>query len=134
MESRHALQLIDIVEHLYNCGIIHRDIHPNNLMFDTKLKHVKLIDFGFAATFENDEKKKKLKIAGVISYATLDLLEIYSKRNEDGSSNFYEYERTFDLSCAFNVIMYLKDVKIHDEFNNIKHGVDENKIKTIMDF
>ncbi|CAF4457874.1 unnamed protein product, partial [Rotaria magnacalcarata] len=60
-------QLINIIEYLYNCRIIHRDLRPDNLMLDLGDEHIKLIDFGFATTYENDEMSKTLPIEAAIS-------------------------------------------------------------------
>ena len=55
-------QLIDIIQYLYDSNIIHRDIRPNNLMFDRSKKHIKLIDFGFASMIDRNAKSKELPI------------------------------------------------------------------------
>ncbi|CAF4280001.1 unnamed protein product, partial [Rotaria magnacalcarata] len=64
-------QLIDIIESLYNCRIIHRDIRPQNLMLDKKYERLKLIDFGYAETFNINQETKQLPIEGVISSGLL---------------------------------------------------------------
>ncbi|CAF5012511.1 unnamed protein product, partial [Rotaria sp. Silwood1] len=101
-----AEQLISIIEHLYKCGIIHRDIRPQNLMFDETGNHLKLIDFGFATTLENNENTKELGIEGVVLYAGLKFLELYLQAIHNAAIiRTYKYERTFDLTCALNVII-----------------------------
>ncbi|CAF1385272.1 unnamed protein product, partial [Rotaria sordida] len=72
-------QLIDIIQYLYDCRIIHRDLHPNNLMLDYHNKHLKLIDFDCAISYEVDEMTIDLPFEGTISYAGEKLLNFFSK-------------------------------------------------------
>ncbi|CAF3328789.1 unnamed protein product [Rotaria socialis] len=70
-------QVLNIIEYLYNCRIIQRDLRPDNLMLDSSQEHLKLIDFGFATTYEIDEMTKQLPIEGAVSYAGVKLLKRY---------------------------------------------------------
>jgi len=59
-EPRVAQMIKDIVcaiEVCHSFGIVHRDLKPKNLMFQTKDKDsaIKIIDFGLAQVFEQDE-------------------------------------------------------------------------------
>jgi hypothetical protein len=91
-------------------------------MFHSDTDHIKLIDFGFAAQFKNNEIKKSLSIAGTISFGCQKFLEFCSKSPFDSLLNQeYEYERTFDLYCALNVIMIMTDNSLKDQFYAIKH-------------
>lgn len=110
MTLKKAKQLIDVVQHLYDCGILHRDISPSNILYDSKSDHIKLIDFGFARTFDINENKKRLEIEGVISYADLKFLKIYTEAIlKCGHLYLYEYDKKFDITCAINVIIDMKD-------------------------
>ncbi|CAF5038972.1 unnamed protein product, partial [Rotaria socialis] len=71
-------EIFDIIEYLYDSNIIHRDIRPNNLMFDRSSQHVKLIDFGFAITLDINDESKEVPIAGTITYAGYEFLNFYS--------------------------------------------------------
>ncbi|CAF1384851.1 unnamed protein product [Rotaria magnacalcarata] len=116
-------QLIDIIQYLYKCRIIHRDIRPRNLMMDTSSGHLKLIDFGFAISFKNHEITKKLPIEGSITFAGLELLEFYSKSSCNSAlSAGYNYERTFDLKCSINNIMYMNDSYLKKQLRSIQES------------
>ncbi|MFN0061617.1 MAG: serine/threonine-protein kinase [Myxococcaceae bacterium] len=47
MTVRIACQLLEVLEYLHDRGVLHRDIHPANVMIDS-VGAVKLIDFGIA--------------------------------------------------------------------------------------
>ncbi|CAM4943716.1 unnamed protein product [Rotaria socialis] len=129
-------QLINIIEYLYNCRILHRDLRPDNLMLDLNQEHIKLIDFGFATTYETDEMPKALPIEGAISYAGLTFLIYYLGLLSSDSDTFdYEYERTFDLQCAINIMMYMTDKSIRATMISVKEVLSvKNKVSKLFDF
>jgi len=43
-----GIQLTNILKDIHNMGIIHRDIKPQNIVFDNDYKNIYLIDFGLA--------------------------------------------------------------------------------------
>lgn len=127
LTSFQSIQLINAVEYLYNCNIIHRDIRPNNLMCKSYPQELKLIDFGFATKFETNEITKKLTIEGAISFGSQKFLKVYSEIPFDLFLNpEYEYERTFDLYCSLNVIMIMTSHSLKQQFYAIK----QKKIQT----
>jgi hypothetical protein len=113
-------QLIDIVHYLYNCRIVHRDIRPQNLMLDYDTNHIKLIDFGCAITYGIDDKAGNIEIIGTSIYAGLKFLDFCSKLMNEVYLPYYEYERTFDLQCALNIIMSMANDDIKDEIYSIE--------------
>ncbi|CAF3454079.1 unnamed protein product [Rotaria socialis] len=96
--------MIDIIEFLYTSDIVYRDIRPQNLMLDYHEEHIKLIDFDFA-----------------ITYAGYELLTCYVEALVNGQyAAFYHYERTFDLKCALNIIIYVIDKNVQVQLNAIE--------------
>ncbi|CAM4985035.1 unnamed protein product [Rotaria socialis] len=107
--------MIDIIEFLYTSDIVHRDIRPQNLMLDYHEEHIKLIDFDFA-----------------ITYAGYELLTCYVEALVNGQyAAFYHYERTFDLKCALNIIIYMidKNVQVHDIIGEATSIADNDYVK-----
>jgi serine/threonine protein kinase len=49
-----ACQLIELIASLEERGLIHRDIHPGNILYCMNTQRVSLIDFGWAARFGED--------------------------------------------------------------------------------
>ncbi|CAF4007052.1 unnamed protein product [Rotaria sp. Silwood1] len=132
LESLSLIQskkLIDIIQYLYDSNIIHRDIRPNNLMLDRSSQHIKLIDFGFAFTLDINDKSKELPIAGTITYAGYEFLNFCSKIEHNTFwSPSYRYDKTFDLKCALNIIIYMINNSVQEELNSIE-GLSSTKEK-----
>ncbi|CAF1551310.1 unnamed protein product, partial [Rotaria sp. Silwood1] len=121
-------QLIDIVHYLYDCGVIHRDIHPQNLMLDRDSNHIKLIDFGFAISVNIDNKGGSIEMVGSLTYASESFLDLYSKLLTGRGFPYYFYEPAFDLICALNVIMAMSNADIKRSINAIRILQDVNEI------
>lgn len=81
----------------------------------------------FAVKFDINEETKKLSIEGVISYGGLKFLKYCSRIIYNAAIDFnYEYERTFDIPCAINIIMYMKNSDIKKEMTSFKkHSLRE---------
>ena len=45
-------QIIQGVKHMHSKGICHRDLKPQNILYVSKQKKIKIIDFGFAKIIE----------------------------------------------------------------------------------
>ncbi|CAF0956718.1 unnamed protein product [Rotaria sordida] len=122
-------QLIDIIQYLYDSNIIHRDLCPQNLMLDGHIQQLKLIDFSFASQYEKNEITKQLSINGTISFAGHEFLYFISNLSLDSiKSQFYAYERNFDLKSALHLIIYMNDNNIQLKMKSIqklKYFIDE---------
>ncbi|CAF5145931.1 unnamed protein product [Rotaria magnacalcarata] len=114
-------RLIDIIQYLYDCNVIHRDLSPQNLMLDGHIQQLKLIDFGLASKYEKDEITKQLPINGTIAFGGHEFLRFISNLPLDSiKSQFYAYERTFDLKSALHVIMYMNDNNVQLKMKSIQ--------------
>ncbi|CAF1325381.1 unnamed protein product, partial [Rotaria sp. Silwood1] len=120
-------QVIDIINYLYNCHVIHRDICPQNLMLDYDTNHIKLIDFGCAITYVIDDKAGSIEIIGTTIYAGLKFLDFYSKLITGVYLPYYEYEQTFDLQCALNIIISMNNIDIKEKIYSIEILTDIHK-------
>lgn len=55
------LQILDGLQYAHDKGIIHRDLKPSNIMYSTKQKILKIIDFGISAFMDFDGHTKLTK-------------------------------------------------------------------------
>jgi calcium-dependent protein kinase len=70
-----VFQVLLGLNHLHSCGIIHRDIKPDNFLFKNKSKDsdIKLIDFGLSRRFNNGSKLTS--VLGTPNYVAPEVLE-----------------------------------------------------------
>ncbi|CAF1497635.1 unnamed protein product, partial [Rotaria sordida] len=127
-------QIIDVLHYLYKSRIIHRDIRPENIMLDNYNKHIKLIDFGFAIAYDLDDKTGSLQIIGTTIYASCKFLDFISKFLIDSYVPYYEYERSFDLTCALNIIMSMTNIDIKQKISSIEilPNIEEKQLKILQ--
>ena len=65
-----AAQLTDILEHIHALGYIHKDLNPNNIIWNHNINKVKICDFGISTqlTSENPEIKSLYALEGTLNY------------------------------------------------------------------
>lgn len=51
-------QLLDTIAYIHSCNICHRDIKPDNILYDRLNKNIKVVDFGISKNIENRGNKK----------------------------------------------------------------------------
>lgn len=61
-----GLQLADALDHIHASGLVHRDVKPDNILFDSASGRVRLVDFGFAVAL--DGEGHELERAGTKKY------------------------------------------------------------------
>ena len=74
-----AYQILSVLEHIHNKGVIHRDIKPENFLLgneaESNSKYLYLIDFGLSKFFDknnfNDILTNKKKLTGTPRYASI---------------------------------------------------------------
>uniref|UniRef100_A0A7S2ZJF6 non-specific serine/threonine protein kinase n=1 Tax=Rhodosorus marinus TaxID=101924 RepID=A0A7S2ZJF6_9RHOD len=80
----YAAEMIIAIDFIHNLGYIHRDIKPDNLLFD-KDGHLKLSDFGLCKSYEGDPTA----------------VTIHSANNDDDTEDVSNEEKyAARLSCA----------------------------------
>lgn len=112
-------QLIDVFEYLEKLCILHRDIRPHNILI-SKNKEVKLIDFGFGKTFENN---------GTIKSKTKLISHIYEIPEEmKGTKPIYtnKTEIYFIGNCLTDIIN--DNNIINFKYNEILTKMSNNKV------
>lgn len=65
-----AIRLCEILEAIHSANIIHKDINPSNIVFNSQTKQLKIIDFGIATAFtrENPTIKNPDVLEGTLAY------------------------------------------------------------------
>jgi serine/threonine protein kinase len=121
LKLNQSKQLIDIIQYLYDCHIIHRNLEPENLMLDNCRQQLKLIDFNYAKIYKINEMTKPLSIEGSITFAGHQFLRFISHLSsfDSLSSSIYYYETSFDLKSALNIIIYMNDNMIQHDMKSI---------------
>ncbi|KNA06039.1 hypothetical protein SOVF_184150 [Spinacia oleracea] len=69
-----GFSLLQAVLHCHQNGVVHRDIKPDNIMFDPVNKRVKLCDFG-SAGFVNEGGATMSEVVGTPYYVAPEILE-----------------------------------------------------------
>ena len=118
-----AIQMISILEHIHNKGVIHRDIKPENFVLgkenERNSKHLYLIDFGFSKFFDknglNDIVTDKKNLIGTPRYASINALRGIEQSMRD------------DLESVGYILVYLLKGKL--PWMGIK-CMDKRKIET----
>lgn len=128
-----GIQIVKQLKVLHSIDVIHRDIKPDNFVYDFKTNKFKLIDFGLAKPFKlNDDHikfKKSSSRAGTLRYMSINCHNKYSlSRRDDLISLAYSiiflYKKNLpwrgikDKKKAYNLILDLKK-DYNEKINNI---------------
>ena len=72
--KRYIRQICEGLQHMHENNIVHLDLKPENIMFETKSSpNVKLVDFGLAARLDPDDVVKVS--AATVEFAAPEIVE-----------------------------------------------------------
>eukprot|EP00826_Nyctotherus_ovalis_P044528 TRINITY_DN480_c0_g1_i14.p1 TRINITY_DN480_c0_g1~~TRINITY_DN480_c0_g1_i14.p1 ORF type:complete len:421 (-),score=165.05 TRINITY_DN480_c0_g1_i14:221-1483(-) len=86
-------EILQGLSHCHAMNVIHRDVRPENIIFsDSDCKHLKLIDFKFAKSFEQSTQKFR-EVLGAPAYIAPEVLKkrTYSPKSDIWSSGILAY-------------------------------------------
>lgn len=118
-----GVQLLEIIEKIHNCGIIHRDIKPDNILYSLNNKtKIYIIDFGLAKYYLDEKnihmcEEKNREIIGSVNFISLNVHEGKTPSRRD------------DLISIYYVLLYLIKGVLPWSNNNTIESVYLNKKK-----
>jgi len=67
-----AIKISDIVAKIHANSVIHKDLKPDNIIFDPETRDVKIIDFSISSTFPRESKEKRIfnELEGTLLYVS----------------------------------------------------------------
>lgn len=91
-----STELDKLLLNIHRKGFIHRDVKPDNLMFDVS-GNVTLIDFGFATNHSSKQKKRSAKVVGTKTFLGPRGLkgEICPEVDKEGAEKTLEFYRNY---------------------------------------
>ncbi|MFB2917127.1 trifunctional serine/threonine-protein kinase/ATP-binding protein/sensor histidine kinase [Aerosakkonema funiforme] len=91
-----AIQITDVLEHLHQHNVIHKDIKPANILINPQTNQIKIIDFSIASLLpkENQEIQNPNVLEGTLAYLSPEQTGRMN-RGIDYRSDFYSLGVTF---------------------------------------
>lgn len=119
-----GLKMLDCLREIHVNSIIHRDIKPENFLLTSDKKSIKLIDFGLAKQFTDNQGRhkpciKQSKLVGTMSYISTYVHEGYEPCRRD------------DLISMTYILIYLWNQSL--PWQGLKDCGNNNKIQQMYD-
>ena len=115
-------QMIDIITYIHNMKIIHRDIKPENFLMSNG--KIKLIDFGFAKKYFDDNHipfKKINDIIGTPNYISLNIHNLVEPSRRDDLESLIYILLYLDQNIPWKNVSILEKKNMKENFNNLKY-------------
>ena len=90
------IQITEILSRIHSHNIIHKDINPSNIIFNTKTEQVKIIDFGISSVITNESfiSEEANVLEGTLAYISPEQTGRMN-RHLDYRTDFYSRVATF---------------------------------------
>ncbi len=91
-----AIKIISALKEIHELNIIHKDINPSNIVYNSKTKEIKIIDFGISSTLQKEKPSFQNPniLEGTLAYISPEQTGRMN-RQLDYRSDFYSLGATF---------------------------------------
>jgi serine/threonine protein kinase len=110
-----SMSLIDSVQSLHDAGILHCDIKPSNIVWDSNTKLVSLVDFGHAQL----AAVSTVAYIGTVGYTAPEVCEL--NKPHSFQSDAYSIGKTLLVICGYqHIIMTTDEFIIKEQMSQIE--------------
>jgi len=97
-----TIKIVKAIDDIHQCGVVHKDINPTNILIDPLTKNIKMIDFGIASLLKHERASTQMlnRIEGTIQYMSPEQTGRMN-RDLDYRSDYYSLGITFyEMFCG----------------------------------